>query len=125
MPPLEFGSPGRCALNNAVCATPVDYVMDLVARINCVTADIQQIQVYLNEFANPWFDGVTHASLATKETFNKFPSGGATVYKLLHRSINHQVAKNDVNLALSPTIPNCHDNVRNGVAYEYYKFNIK
>ncbi|PRD22850.1 UNVERIFIED_CONTAM: hypothetical protein NCL1_48001 [Trichonephila clavipes] len=35
------------------------------------------------------------------------PPGGATVYQLLHRSINHQTAnmvtKNDANLALSPT----------------------
>ncbi|GFW22340.1 hypothetical protein TNCV_1430941 [Trichonephila clavipes] len=35
------------------------------------------------------------------------PPGGATAYQLLHRSINRQVgnrvAKNDANLALSPT----------------------
>ncbi|GFV99554.1 hypothetical protein TNCV_5079181 [Trichonephila clavipes] len=41
--------------------------------------------------------------IKSKYRFAYSPPGGSTAYQLLHRSINHQVAKNDANLSLSPS----------------------
>ncbi|GFY37045.1 hypothetical protein TNIN_153211 [Trichonephila inaurata madagascariensis] len=58
------------ALKRVVYATPVDFVMDLVARIVCAAADIQQNSGVFECSANPSSDDVAHGSLTMEETWN-------------------------------------------------------
>ncbi|GFV34016.1 hypothetical protein TNCV_2614141 [Trichonephila clavipes] len=51
---------------------PVDFVIDLVARIVCAATDIQQNSGVFECSADPWSDDAAHGSLAMVKTWNLF-----------------------------------------------------